>query len=175
VTRLACLISATIFAVQGYASEDPRYHVGKPATQSDIDAVNIDIRPDGLGLPPGRGSVMEGKRLYEQKCAACHGTHGQGNPDDALVSTPDNEDRQTIGNHWPYATSIFDYIRRAMPFEQPGSLADNEVYALTAYLLYLNEIVPDHASLDAASLTRVRMPARDLFVTDDRRGGEVVR
>ena len=127
---------------------------------------------------------MEGALVYEQKCIACHGptgTEGPYNrlvgrvPDDAFPFANDPSVRLTIGNYWPYATTLFDYTLRAMPFDFPGSLTANETYAVSAYLLYLNEIVAEDAVLNAETLPRVVMPARDRFVRDDRRGGPEIR
>ena len=137
-----------------------------------VRAWNIDVAPDGAGLPAGRGSVSEGKRIYAQKCAACHGSDGQGGPMDRLAggqgSLASPKPVKTIGSYWPYATTLFDYVRRAMPFNAPQTLSNNEVYAVTAYLLELNGILPADATLDAATLAAVRMPNRDGFVPDPR-------
>lgn len=161
-----------------------RFDLGRPATHADIAAVDIDVRPDGTGLPPGSGTPAEGLALYEAKCRHCHGENGQGEPFDRLVGRiegdafPFGEAPRTprsIGSYWPYATTVFDYTRRAMPLERPGSLTDDEVYALTAYLLHMNDLWPAEARLDRASLPGVVMPARDRFVRDDRRGGREVR
>jgi cytochrome c len=160
-----------------------RFGLGRPATDAEIRALDIDVRPDGAGLPPGRGTVVEGEALYVPKCAACHGMKGEGLTADRLVGrTPGDRftfatsaDPKTVGSYWPYATTLFDYTRRAMPHNGPGSLAADEVYALVAYLLFLNDIVPADAVMDASSLPQVRIPARDRFVPDDRSGGPVVR
>ena len=145
----------------------------------EIAAWDIDIKPDGQGLPVGSGTVGEGEALYVAQCAVCHGRTGVEGPNDRLVvhsaeeSFPDARDvnawrHRTIGNYWPYATTLFDYIRRSMPMNIPGSLDANEVYALTAYLLHLNHIVAADAELDAATLAQIEMPARDRFIPDDR-------
>jgi cytochrome c len=146
--------------------------IGTAPDQPLLRAWDIDISPDGAGLPDGRGSVADGRRVYGEKCAVCHGAHGEGGPMDRLVggmnSLSDAKPVKTIGSFWPYATTVFDYVRRAMPFNAPQSLSDNEVYALTAYLLHLNGILGADATLDAATLTAVRMPNRDGFVKDPR-------
>jgi cytochrome c len=146
--------------------------IGTAPDQTLLRAWDIDISPDGAGLPEGRGSVADGRRVYGEKCAVCHGAHGEGGPMDRLVggmtSLSDAKPVKTIGSFWPYATTVFDYVRRAMPFNAPQSLSDNEVYALTAYLLHLNGILGADATLDAATLTAVRMPNRDGFVKDPR-------
>jgi S-disulfanyl-L-cysteine oxidoreductase SoxD len=150
---------------------------GRAATPAEIAALDIDVRPDGTGLPPGRGSPAEGAPIYAARCASCHGKTGKEGPNDRLVgrapgdvfpSGSDASATRTIGNYWPYATTIFDYTRRAMPVDAPGSLKDNEVYSLVAYLLFLNELIPADAVMDATSLPKVSMPARDRFVPDPR-------
>lgn len=164
--------------------EPTRFDLGRPATHAEIARMDIDVMPDGTGLPPGGGTPEEGQALYDAKCRHCHGENGRGKPFDRLVGRiegdafPFGEDPRTprsIGSYWPYATTIFDYTRRAMPLERPGSLTDDEVYALTAYLLFENELWPSGARLDGASLPKLVMPARDRFVPDDRRGGKEVR
>lgn len=154
----------------------PTFGIGRPATAAEIAARDIDIGPDGAGLPPGRGTATEGAALYAARCASCHGKTGTEGPNDVLVarwsgSFPFAHDPavpKAIGNYWPYATTLFDYIRRAMPPNAPGSLADDEVYALVAHLLAWNGLVPPDAVMDAASLPNVQMPARDRFVPDTR-------
>jgi cytochrome c len=174
------LLFACIGPLTAYADEYPEtFGFGKSATAEEIAAWDIDVKPDGKALPPGSGTVEEGETLYEAQCAVCHGKNGVGGPNDRLVvhsadeAFPDAKDEdtwrhRTIGNYWPYATTLFDYIRRSMPMNLPGSLEADEVYALSAYLLYLNHIVAADAELDAASLAAVEMPARDRFVRDDR-------
>lgn len=162
----------------------PRFGFGRPATPEEIRAWDIDVRPDGAGLPPGRGTVAQGKAVYAAKCAACHGEAGRNGPFDALAGREprrgfafgrDPSLVRTVGNYWPYATTLYDYVHRAMPWTQPGSLEPDEVYGLVAYLLFLNEIVPESVVLDAATLPKVVMPARDRFVRDNRRGGREIR
>jgi cytochrome c len=139
---------------------------------------DIDVRPDGEGLPAGSGSVAEGRRVYLAICAACHGPTGVEGPNDRLVGTDPWEEwpaTRTVGNYWPYATTLYDYIRKAMPQNAPGSLSPNDTYAVIAYLLHMNALLPADAELDAAALTAIEMPARDRFVPDDRRGGPEVR
>lgn len=154
------------------------FGIGRDASADEIAAWDRDVRPDGQGLPAGSGSVSEGATLYAAKCAVCHGKTGIEGPNDRLVrfpgeGFPDGDSPQswtgrTIGNYWPYATTVFDYILRSMPQNVPGSLAADEVYALTAYLLWRNDIVAETTRLDARSLAEVEMPARDKFHADDR-------
>jgi cytochrome c len=163
----------------------PTFGFGKRASDDDISRWNIDIMPDGTGLPSGSGSVSEGAIIYQHKCAVCHGINGTEGPYDKLVGREPRADfpfgkdakyasMKTIGNYWPYATTLFDYLRRAMPQNEPGSLTANEVYALSAYLLHLNEVIPTDARLDSVSLPLVKMPAHDRFVVDNRRGGKEI-
>jgi S-disulfanyl-L-cysteine oxidoreductase SoxD len=165
-----------------------RYGFGRPATPARIAALDIDVMPDGTGLPAGEGTAAQGAPIYAAKCASCHGPAGEGvrGLGDMLVGRSEaeqfrapgergHEGLKTIGNYWPYATTLFDYIRRAMPFAQPGSLTDPEVYALTAYLLHLNQIVPMDAVMNARTLPAVRMPALHRYVPDDRETSTGVR
>ena len=162
----------------------PEFGFGETASPERIAAWDIDIGPDGEGLPPGSGSVERGETLYRLQCVQCHGARGEGSQFEALAGRvpgdrfPFSEDRRyriTVGSYWPYATTLFDYIRRAMPQAAPGSLPPDDVYALTAFILQLNGLLESDDSLDAESLPRIRMPARDRFVRDDRRGGPEVR
>ena len=154
-----------------------RLGLGRDVSPQEIQLWDIDIRPDGAGLPAGEGTVAQGEVLYQQQCMSCHGDKGVGGVNEALVGRIANDEfpfgrdprvKKTIGNYWPYATTVFDYIRRAMPFPQPGSLSNNEVYGLVAYLLYLNDIVGADKRLDAGNLAAIRMPSRNRFVVDDR-------
>jgi S-disulfanyl-L-cysteine oxidoreductase SoxD len=158
--------------------------IGRPATTDEIKKLDIDVMPDGRGLPPGSGTVAEGARIYAEKCASCHGKNGEGASFERLVATDSGKNfdfatnaklPRSIGNYWPYATTLYDYTYRAMPFMQPGTLSANETYSLVAFILALNKIVPDDAMMDAATLPKVKMPARDRFVIDNRRGGKVVK
>lgn len=155
---------------------------GKPATPAEITAWDIDIRPDGRGLPAGTGTASEGRVLYVTKCAACHGAEGRELPGvklpaPVLVSDTTFKGRKsnTIGNYWPYATTVFDYIRRSMPYNAPGTLTDKEVYSVTAYLLNANGIIAAGQKLNAQTLPKVIMPAKKLFIADDRKGGTEVK
>jgi cytochrome c len=151
--------------------------IGRAATAEEIRALDIDVMPDGRGLPPGRGSVAEGRAIYAAKCASCHGASGEGGSAEPLVGRDSGANWdfatnpklvKTVGNYWPYATTLFDYTRRAMPFNQPGTLTADDTYALVAFILALNAIVPDDAVLDQTTLPKVVMPARDRFVPDNR-------
>jgi mono/diheme cytochrome c family protein len=164
-----------------------RYGLGRPAQPQEIAALAIDVGPDGAGLPPGHGNVADGEKVYAAKCASCHGAKGEGiapaypkliGRDPAAENFAFDTNPKlvkTIGNYWPYATTVFDYVRRAMPLTTPGSLTDDETYALTAYLLAANQVIPMDATLDAKSLAAVKMPYVDRFVRDDRRGGREVK
>lgn len=180
--------SGTPAATAGFGGIPARhYGLGRAATPAEVAAVNIDVGPDGEGLPVGSGTAAQGAEIYQKKCAMCHGLTGQGMPPafPLLVSrdpkaegfkfASDPKLPRSIGNYWPDATTVFDYVRRAMPLLQPGSLTNDEVYALTAYLLAANDVIAKSASLDSASLMQVKMPYRDRFVADDRRGGKEVK
>ena len=150
-------------------AEAPRGpYLGQPASSEDIAHWDISVMPDGEGLPAGEGNVKAGKRLYEKLCASCHGPEGIGGTADQLAGAkmPLTSDypEQTIGSYWPYATTIFDMTRRSMPMDKPGTLANNEVYAITAYLLYLNNIISEKDVMNAETLPKVQMPNRDGFI-----------
>jgi cytochrome c len=158
--------------------------IGRAATSDEIKKLDIDVMPDGRGLPPGSGTVAEGAKIYAEKCASCHGKSGEGATFERLVATDAGKNfdfatnaklPRAVGNYWPYATTLYDYTYRAMPFMQPGTLSANETYSLVAFILALNKIVPDDAVMDAAALPKVKMPARDRFVIDNRKGGKVVK
>lgn len=147
---------------------------GAQASEARVTSWDIDVRPDGEGLPTGSGSVAEGRDVYNVHCIACHGPTGTEGPNDRLVDSEQWDaypTSRTVGNYWPYATTLYDYIRKAMPQLTPGILSESQVYAVIAYILYMNEIVPEDAVMDATTLPAVVMPARDKFVIDDRVGG----
>ena len=175
-------------ADNGASNSPATYGLGTAASAAEIAAVNTDVGPNGEGLPAGRGDAARGAQLYTARCASCHGANGEGAPGTPpgprLVGREPREGFnfgndpklvRTIGNYWPEATTLFDYIKRTMPLTEAGSLSDDEVYSLTAYLLAANEILPAGATLDSASLMAVRMPAKDKFVPDNRRGGREVK
>ena len=170
VLLLALFPSLIAVAPMCFAAHD----IGTPLTADEIAAWNIDVGPDGRGLPAGSGDVTTGAHVFAAKCAACHGALGQGLIGDALVggrgTLASAKPKRTVGSYWPYATTLFDYIRRAMPYNSPESLSADEVYALSAFLLNQNGIVPPDTRLDAQSLQKVRMPNRDGFVPDPRPG-----
>lgn len=149
----------------GHAAE-----FGRPASAEEIKAWNIDVAPDGTGLPDGHGDVARGQQVFEDNCSACHGTKGGGGLADRLVggrgTLAADHPVKTVGSFWPYATTLFDYVRRAMPYPAPQTLGDDDTYAVVAYILHLNEIVPANTVLDRSSLPKVRMPNRDGFVPD---------
>jgi S-disulfanyl-L-cysteine oxidoreductase SoxD len=142
--------------------------LGQTVSAAEVARWDISIAPDGAGLPAGSGTPAKGEAVYAAKCQQCHGAKGAGQPNDRLVggqgtlasATP----VRTIGSYWPYATTVFDYVRRAMPYPQPRSLTDDEVYAVTAYLLHLNDIIGLEDEMNAQTLPRVRMPNRDNFI-----------
>jgi S-disulfanyl-L-cysteine oxidoreductase SoxD len=173
----------------GTGTQQPKrtYGLGAPAAPAEVAARDVDVGPDGAGLPPGHGTPNEGQVIYAQQCASCHGERGEGKPPlyprlvgrDSIAEgfrfAQDERLPKTIGNYWPFATTVFDYVRRAMPLNAPGSLTNDQVYAVTAYLLSANQIIPAATTLDSARLVAVRMPYLDRFVKDDRRGGREVR
>lgn len=164
--RAAIAFLGVLAASSGVAQPSPG--LGTPISAEDLAPWDISIQPNGAGLPPGSGSVATGAELYAVHCVACHGAGGAGQPNDRLVGGQGTltqlQQTRTIGSFWPYASTVFDYIRRAMPFHAPQSLTNDQVYALTAYLLAENGIIEKSATLDARSLARVRMPNRDGFI-----------
>ena len=143
-------------------------NLGKPISPADIAAWDISIMPDGSGLPPGSGTPAQGSRIYAEKCSMCHGANGKGGLAAALIGgnplTSGIDTPKTIANFWPYATTLFDYTRRAMPWPQPRTLTNDEVYALTAYILALNKLIGENDVMNADTLPKVRMPNRDGFI-----------
>ena len=165
-------LAAAAQAPAGKPPAAPRqpFGFGKPATPAEIAGWDIDVRPDGTGLPPGKGTVAQGQLIYDEKCASCHGTFGESTDYLPLAggvgSLASSQPVRTTGSKLNYATTLFDYIRRAMPFDNPQTLGADEVYALTAYVLHLNDILPADAALDRESLPGLRLPNRDGFTTD---------
>ncbi|WP_419950346.1 c-type cytochrome [Candidatus Palauibacter sp.] len=164
---------------------EPVYGFGTPATASQIAAWDIDVGPDGAGLPPGQGTVAEGLEVWvRHRCILCHGPTGREGPNDVLTGripgdefpfANDRSLRSTVGNYWPYATTLFDYTRRAMPFDLPGTMTDEEVYAVVGAMLYFNDLLPADAVVDSATVVDTHMPARNRFVPDNRTGGPTIR
>src|SRR5712692_11091006 len=152
--RKALLLALTLAGAT--LAESPKYGVGRAATPEEIKAWDISISPDGTGLPEGSGTAVQGKEVYASKCAKCHGGQGQGGDEGPLVGgqgtlrTP--KPLKTVGSFWPYATTLFDYVNRAMPFKQPGTLTHNQVYAVVAHVLFLNGIIKETDVMDAKSL-----------------------
>ena len=163
---MATLLIGAAIAQGAYAADTP--NLGKPLTNADIAAWDISVLPDGRGLPAGSGTAAQGAPIYAQKCALCHGENGKGGSASALLPrgpiTSINGGERTIGNFWPVSTTLFDYIRRAMPWQQPKTLTNDEVYALTAYLLVLNKVIAENEVMNADTLAKVKMPNRDGFI-----------
>src|SRR5438874_6756397 len=173
-TRSALRIAASGLAMASavaFAAESP--NLGQLATPEEISAWDISIGPDGAGLPPGSGAPKQGEAVYAAKCVACHGEKGAGKPNDQLVGgqgtlSGDKPPIKTVRSFWPYATTVFDYVRRAMPYNESKSLSNDEVYAVVAYILNLNGIIADIDIMDARTLPMVKMPNWDGFVTFSR-------
>lgn len=176
---VAALAALALLLVMPAQAQEPkqgqkqgRYGLGHPATAEEIKGWDIDIGRNGEGLPPGGGTVAQGRALYDAQCASCHGVRGEGGLGDRLAggegTLASAKPVKTVGSYWPYAPTLFDYIRRAMPLTAPQSLTDDEVYAVSAYVLNLNGLVPDNARLDAKSLAAIRMPNRERFTADPR-------
>lgn len=169
-TRDHLTVSLCVMALAGCASptvtETP--NLGRVATSAEVTGWDVSIPPDGTGLPPGRGTSAQGAVVYERKCLNCHGEKGAGQPNDRLVgdhgTLASRTPVRTVGSYWPYATTVFDYVRRAMPYTQSHSLSDDEVYAVTAYLLHLNGIIGEADVMDAQTLPKIKMPNRDNFI-----------
>lgn len=167
----ALLTACTVPMDKGTAAPPGAFGLGRAPTAAELRGWDIEIAPDGSGLPAGSGTVAQGRTLYAAQCAACHGDAGQGGIAPRLVgglgTLTSKSPVRTIGSYWPHATTVYDYIRRAMPLNQPMSLQPDEVYALTAFLLHADGIVAADAVLDRQSLPAVRMPNRDGFIASD--------
>jgi S-disulfanyl-L-cysteine oxidoreductase SoxD len=170
-TTVTILALTAAIGATGAHAQGP-YGIGRAATPAEIAGWNIDIGRDGSGLPPGSGTVSHGREVYEQQCAACHGDKGQGGVGDQLAggqgTLATQKPVRTVGSYWPYAPTLFDYIRRAMPQNAPQSLSNEDVYAVSAYILNLNGLLPADATLDAKTMAEIKMPNRDKFVGDPR-------
>ena len=190
-TRTLFLGTLLLVACRGTDTDDvirdeppSTYGLGRAVSPAEIAAIDIDANSAGEGLPPGQGTATAGAAIFAQKCAACHGAKGEGidrnpkligrEPPPGFVFASDAKAPKTIGNYWPYATTLFDYMRRTMPLTAPGSLTADETYSLVAFLLRENGI-PTAPTLDAKSLADVKMPAQSKFVKDNRTGGPTFR
>ncbi len=167
---LTAAILACSIAPLAVNAADPS--LGRIATEAEIAGWNIDAFPDGKGLPAGKGTVASGERVYQTQCLACHGAKLEGGMGPALVggagSLTTEKPLKTVGSYWPYASTLFDYIRRAMPFQAPQSLSNEDVYSVTGYILHVNGLMKADDSVDAKSLTAVKMPNRNGFYVDNR-------
>jgi cytochrome c len=174
--KVVALAGLGLVAAVGGARAQEGPGLGVPATADEIASWDLDISPTGAGLPAGSGTAAAGKIVYEQKCLACHGQEGKGQPNDQLVggrgTIKSAAAVRTVGSYWPYATTLFDYVRRAMPLVQPQSLTNDEIYAVTAYLLALNDIIDEDDTMNATTLPAVVMPNRDAFVVAYPQRGE---
>ena len=165
---LSCAVALAFTAGLGTAIAAEGQRFGQPITAEDAAGWDISIAPDGIGLPPGSGTPAQGTVVYAEKCAACHGQKGEGQPNDRLVGGQligDQAAVKTVGSYWPYATTLFDYTRRAMPWQQPKSLTNDEVYAVSAYILRLNGIIGENDVMNATTLPKVAMPNRGGFIS----------
>ena len=166
--RLGLTLSlASLFATMANAGD---LGFGRPPTAADIASVDIDVKPDGSGLPAGSGNAAAGEKIYDAQCAACHGRTGTEGPRDRLVggrgSLATARPIKTVGSYWQYAPTLYDYINRAMPFTAPGTLKPDEVFSLVAFLLNRNGVIGDDDVVDRNSLPMVKMPNRDGFVVE---------
>jgi cytochrome c len=172
VAQPSATLVAQPFRAAHFVAQSPTFGVGHTPKPDDLKAIDIDITPDGNGLPPGTGTAAAGKDVYTRRCETCHGPTGKEGPQDVLVggkgSLSTAKPLKTIGSYWPYATTLWDYIRRAMPFDHPGTLTADEIYGTTAYLLFLNGVVGERDVVDQATLPKVQMPNRNGFTADPR-------
>jgi mono/diheme cytochrome c family protein len=169
--RVATFVAFALACATPAQAQSP-YGIGRPATPAEISSWNIDVDRHGNNLPPGSGSVNHGREVFDQQCAACHGAKGEGGIGDQLVGGQGTlataKPVRTVGSYWPYAPTLFDYIRRAMPQNAPQSLSNDDVYAVSGYILNLNGLLPADATLDARTLSAIKMPNRNMFVGDSR-------
>lgn len=168
------LAATLLLTMPAFAQSKPPVHYGSPITEADVSALDIDIRtPDGKGLPAGKGSVADGEKVYGERCVACHGEKAKGGSQfgpmvGGIGSFTTDKRMLTPGSMYPYAPILFDYVRRAMPMDSPQSLTNDQNYAVTAYILHLNGLVPAEAVMDATTLAKVEMPNKNGFIVDDR-------
>lgn len=169
ISRTLAFVAGCFAIAIGAAFAEPVPRLGQPATSDQISAYDIDVSPDGTGLPPGAATASQGAPVFQAKCAACHGAQGQGGPGGALaggigtIGVPGKKPFKTVGSFWPYATSVFAYVRRAMPYDHPKSLSNDELYGVTAFVLYLNGLIPADQVMNAQSLPKVKMPNANGF------------
>jgi len=154
-------------------AQSPKFGLGRTPTPDEIKAQDISVAPDGTGLPPGSGTAALGREIYTNRCARCHGDKGEGKDGGVPIAggigtLKSPKPLRTVGSYWPHATTIFDYINRAMPFNNPGMLSHDQVYSVTAYVLYLNGLAGETDTIDARALPKIKMPNRDGFVKDPR-------
>jgi S-disulfanyl-L-cysteine oxidoreductase SoxD len=175
-TLFAAALVASFLSLSGAALAAPpgHYGYGTPATADQIAGWDIDARPDGVGLPPGSGSAEKGANVYAEQCTPCHGTFGEGEGRYPKLAGGEGtltgeRPEPSVGSYWPFAVTLFDYINRAMPFQAPHSLSSDDVYALTAYVLHINNIVANNFIADRDSLPKVKMPNHDNFIWQDPR------
>lgn len=166
-------LCATMALVTTAIAQTPRYNVGRVATADEVRNRDISVAPDGKGLPAGHGTVAQGKQVYQMLCATCHGDRAQGvGPYPALAggqgTLASKNPVLTVGSYWPYATTVWDYIHRTMPYQKPGSLTVDETYSVTAFILFINGIVDEKTNLNEHNLAQVKMPNRDGFIPDPR-------
>lgn len=169
---LTLVLVAQAFSPAVTVAQSATLGYGRAPTPAELRAIDIEVTPDGHGLAPGSSTVAAGKAVYTRRCETCHGPTGKEGPQDVLVggqgSLATSTPQKTVGSYWPYATTLWDYIRRAMPFEHPGTLTTYEVYGATAYVLFMNGIVKEQDVLDQTTLLQVKMPNRNGFIADPR-------
>ena len=170
--KLSLWLAVYSIAVWGADQKPTRLNVGRTAVDKDVLKADRFVTPDGKGLPAGHGNAVEGKAIFERRCSKCHGQRGEGADDAALAggigSLGKPKELRTVGSFWPHAPGVWDYVNRAMPFKEPGSLSADQVYAVVAYILNLNGLVEAQDEMNAKSLPKVKMPNRDGFVKDPR-------
>lgn len=161
-----------VFLLAASCSFAQQYGVGTPASPADIAALDIAVQPDGTGLPEGQGTAAEGAKIYETQCRECHGPEGKGGDETGFVGSVADltaeKPSKTVGSYWPYATTLWDYINRAMPFVRPGTLTNDQVYSVSAYILHLNGLIGENDPLNAETLPKIEMPNRNGFIADPR-------
>jgi S-disulfanyl-L-cysteine oxidoreductase SoxD len=172
IARSIIVVVAVAQAFRPAVAQSPTYGIGRTPTADELKRIDIDVLPDGQGLPPGSGTAAAGREIYANKCLTCHGPTGKEGPQDILAGGRGSLNTaapiKTVGSYWPYATTLWDYVRRAMPFDHPGTLPTDDIYAATAYVLFLNGIVGEHDVVNQTTLPQIQMPNRHGFVADPR-------